>query len=171
MQLIIAGPAGCPYHAHAVTHSDHTDPCATASPRLCVGDETYSCTLTALTARVLYVRCFKMKDLCPYQKYILRCNFFFGIKSSLILPKFYILKPKFCSYFILAPSYFLHPSFLYFSLKKRSSKVLITGLEEQSAPLLLSRMKQVDGPLCSASAGTPRLHPQSFLQMHIVVSI
>lgn len=44
---------------------------------------------------------------------------------------------------------------------------------EGSVPLFSSSpgMKQVDGPLRSASAGTPRLHPQSFLQMRTVVSI
>lgn len=80
-------------------------------------------------------------------------------------------------------SIFFTSLFLVFFAKDRiikKKKLLISELEEAGAlfqrtertsPLHLCRYEQVDGPQRSASAGTPRLHPQSFLQMRTVVSI
>lgn len=169
LQLIIAGPAGSPYHAHAVTHSGHSGSCATAPPRLRAGKwwETYSVTLTCIYSPgslgfggggVIFP---EVPNREGETKNAPWCHFWEHLRSLLLFTQ-----PKLYLHFLTEshPCIIISPHQKLLSLNFPVDTTTQTidkwaGRERERGRRARPGMKQVDGPLRSASAGTPRLHP------------
>lgn len=181
LQLIIAGPAGSPYHAHAVTHSCHSGSCATASPQLCVvNDEKlilspwrYFQTIYRVLLLLLFFSLnprgliVKVKLMCwDYKTYS-------DLTSGNLLC--ILTKDLQCSDWT---ALLMHITF-FFPKETLIQKLLISELDdpgcvvfrEEIAPHLSRYESRWMGPCAQHLLGPPRLHPQSFLQMRTVVSI